>query len=310
MKSLSRIFCAVALVCCICATANASSIGKLTAKIVDENGASIQGASVYLSFSAAKQGDGGGLTSSGKEGLSDKDGLFSGSEFTLPYVGVVADKDGYYRSIQKYEFKSSTLLLNRWEPWNPTIEVVLKKKRNPVPIVVNGGIIKLPNLDSPVGYDLVKGDWVAPYGTGATSDFIFTFHAVSRAYTDYECSFTLTFSNEDDGIQEYYFDEKNQSSYRWPFMAPEFGYLPKLYREKSDSPQNNFKSTEKERASYIYRVRTQKDKDGNIVAAMYGKISKEFEFGPNGTILFGYDLNHDGTRNLEEDPNKNLFKKK
>ena len=43
---------------------------------------------------------------------------------------------------------------------------------------------------------------------------------------------------------------------------------------------------------------------------MYGKIEKEFEFDPKGSVYFRYYLNPDGTRNLEEDPGKNLFKKK
>ncbi|NTV15677.1 MAG: hypothetical protein HGA96_17400 [Desulfobulbaceae bacterium] len=286
-----------------------ASTGKITIRVVGDDGKPIAGAKAYISYS--KPGRGGiGVADMLKEGFTNNEGLFTAESSTINSIGLSAEKEGYYHSGIHYEFKSSSFLLNRWEPWNPTIEVVLKKKRNPVPMVVNGGIIKLPKLDSPVGYDLENGDWVAPYGSGATSDFIFTFHAVSRAYADYECNFTLTFSNEADGIQEYYFDEKDQSSYRWPFMAPETGYLSKLYREKSDNPQSNFKSNEKKSAHYIYRVRSKKDNDGKIVGANYGIIRKEFEFGPNGTILFGSLFNPDTTRNLEEDPKKNLFKKK
>jgi hypothetical protein len=92
-------------------------------------------------------------------------------------------------------------------------------------------------------------------------------------------------------------------------MAPESGYASQVYKEKSDNPKDNFRTNEKKNVRYIYRVRTKKDANGNIVKAMYGKISQEFEFGPNGTILFHYYFNPDGTRNLEEDPKNNLFKK-
>jgi hypothetical protein len=61
---------------------------------------------------------------------------------------------------------------------------------------------------------------------------------------------------------------------------------------------------------YIFRVRTKLDKDGNIIGANYGKIGGEFEFDPKGAIFFGYYFNPDGTRNLEEDKENNLFKTK
>jgi hypothetical protein len=302
MKAIVANILCCAIVTFLAGGAIASPTSRVTVKVVDEHSQPLNNADVEVWYHV------GNKQTANKGKSNDKGEYVSTGEGMLPQVTINSRSQGYYESCVIYKFDKKSMF-NRWEPWNPTVEVVLKKKRNPVAMVVNGGIIKLPKLDSPVGYDLEKGDWVAPYGVGAVNDFIFTFHAVSRAYTDYECNFTLTFSNEDDGIQEYYFGEKDQSSYRWPFLAPESGYASKLYREKSDSPQSNLKSNEKKKASYIYRVRTQKDKDGKIVGAIYGKIRKEFEFGPNGTILFGYFLNPDGTRNLEEDPKKNLFKK-
>jgi hypothetical protein len=56
---------------------------------------------------------------------------------------------------------------------------------------------------------LVKGDWVAPYGKGEVSDFIFKVEGTEReepsgrrfpdVFFDY--TLTVTFSNPDDGIQ-------------------------------------------------------------------------------------------------------------
>jgi hypothetical protein len=281
---------------------------KITAKVLDENGSVLKGADVHISFEIAKKG-GWGTENFGVKGTSDSEGFFTGEAKASSRIGITVRKDGYYFSRQLYEFTSKSTLLNRWEPWNPTIEVVLKKKRNPVGMYMGGGIIQVPRFDEPVGYDLEKGDWVAPYGKGMTSDFVVTFHTVSRAYTDYECNFTLGFSNYGDGIQEYFFDDTDQSYFKWPFMAPESGYASQVYKEKSDNPKDNFRTNEKKNVRYIYRVRTKKDANGNIVKAMYGKISQEFEFGPNGTILFHYYFNPDGTRNLEEDPKNNLFKK-
>lgn len=288
-----------------------SPAAKITAKILTETGQPIQGAKVTLSFSHAKIGDGGGITNTGIRGISDGNGLFSGEAKTLPYTGVVVDKEGYYRSIQKYEFKSrSGIIFKKWEPWNPTIEVILKKKRNPVPMYDSWReTYKIPVLDKPIGFDLEKNDWVSPYGIGIISDFIFTFHVVDRAYRDYECSFTLTFSNEKDGIQEYY-DNQNQSLYKWPFEAPLDGYKPVLTKEKSITETGPYRSNEIKDVNYFFRVRTKTDKSGKIVGAKYGKMPMEFGFSPVLNITFRYILNPDGTRNLEEDKEKNLFSKK
>ena len=309
MKKLMSIILALIIVPATTTCAFSSPTAKLTAKVIDEAELPVAGAQVILSFSGAKIGDGGGLTSFGKEGLSDSDGLFSGSAATLPLVGVVIDKKGYYRSIQKYEFTSRSLLLNRWQPWNPTIDVVLKKIRNPVPMFHKFVEWEpVPALDKPVGYDLEKGDWVAPYGKGQISDFIFEVKNVQRARADYECSYVLTFSNEKDGIQEYFHAPNDQSYYKWPFEAPLYGYQPSLARFRNDSPGKGYKSNEKKGSYYIYRVRTKTDKDGNILSAQYGKVESEIRIIP-GKINFSYYFNPDGTRNLEEDPDKNLFKK-
>lgn len=283
---------------------------QLTFKVVDEARNPIQAAMIHVSFMQAADNSGFGLKTIRKHDVTDSQGIVTFQGEGLESVGATIDKDGYYQSGSGYKFTSSSDITNRWEPWNPTVEVVLKKKRNPVPMYIKGtDNLKVTKFDTPIGYDLEIGDLVVPYGSGKTADFIFSMHAAERAYTDYECNFTLTFSNELDGIQEFYFDPKNQSNFKWPFEAPETGYTGNLFKEKSMLPGKGYKSNEKENVRYIFRVRTKTDKDGKIISALYGKINKEFEFDPKGSIFFGYYLNPDGTRNLEEDPAKNLFKK-
>lgn len=292
-------------------SANASSTIKVTARVIDETGKPIREADVKVWYMLPGK-SGIGTDDKYDSGQTDSEGLFTstGTSF-MPQTTIEAKKPGYYESGEIVKFKSRSFLFNRWDPWNPTVEVVLKKKRNQVPMYMKGtDDLKVPVFDKAIGYDLEKGDMVAPYGSGAVSDFVFTFHANDRAYSDYECNFTLTFSNEHDGIQEYFFDSKNQSLYKWPFEAPESGYVCKLSKEKSMIPGRGYKSNEKNNVHYLFRIRTKVDKDGKIIGGLYGKIEKEFEFDPKGAIFFGYYLNPDGTRNLEEAPTKNLFKKK
>ena len=53
--------------------------------------------------------------------------------------------------------------------------------------------------------------------------------------------------------------------------------------------------------NYYFRVRTQIDKDGNVMSALYGKLYSEFP-------KLHYYLNpNDNDRNVEFDPRQNLF---
>lgn len=283
---------------------------KITARVVDENGGIIQGADVHISFEIAKK-EGWGTDNFGMEGISDSKGLFTGQADASSRIGITVLKEGYYTSRLLYEFPSRNKLNNRWEPWNPTVEVILKKKHNPVPMYDNHRTsYNIPKLDTPIGFDLEKEDWVAPYGKGMFSDFIINFNVVDRSYTNYECGFTLTFSNPLDGIQEYFFNNGDQSYFKWPYEAPINGYHREISKKKTMSPANGYRSDEKNNVNYLFRVRTKIDKNGNIIEAKYGKLIGEFGFVPNGQITFRYMLNPDGTRNLEEDPEKNLFKNK
>lgn len=293
---------------CIATNAYCLLTGKLTLLVKDEQGIPVEGAKAYISYSKPEIG-GVGVADILKEGLTGKEGLFTAESSTMSGVGLSAEKFGYYTSNIHYEFTSHSKPLNHWEPWNPTIEVVLKKKRNPVPMYIKyTDSIKMPALGTPVGYDLEIGDWVAPYGSGKISDFVFNFNSVDRAWTDYDCGYTLTFSNEKDGIQEYTFDSNVQSSYRWPFQAPEEGYTGELKRSRKDSPKTGLVTNAKDEINYLFRVRTKTDQNGNIVEARYGKIKGEINVWP-GKVKFFYYFNPDGTNNLEEEPEENLFKK-
>lgn len=288
-----------------------ASTGKITLRVIDEEGNPLAGAKAYISYS--KPGIGGiGISDILKEGLTDNEGFFTAESTTINSVGLSAEKTGYYHSGIHYEFKSSSFLLNRWEPWNPTIEVVLKKKRNPVPMYQNYlEALLVPKLNTPVGFDLEKGDWVAPYGNGMTSDLVFTCNNNYVSFSEANTSCDISFSNVQDGLQEYKFDEKNQSHYKWPFEAPGNGYVIKsLNKWMSVKPGEQYKSNYQEKVNYLFRVRTVVDKNGNIVKANYGKMEGDFRVYKKGTVNFSYIFNPDGTRNLEEDPNKNLLKKK
>ena len=285
----------------------AAPTAKVTVQVVDENSMPISGAEVEVWYVRSKAG-GPGTDDIKIDGKTDKDGFFTAKgETFLPQVTVYARSIGYYESVHLEKFTGRSLLL-RWEPWNPTVDVMLRKKRNHVPMYTKRtDWLKVPKLGELVGYDLERGDWVAPYGKGVVRDLVINYQVNMRSNRDYDCKLEITFTNEKDGIQEFFFDEQEQSSYKWPFIAPVNGYIDKLSKEIYTASRQ-LVSNVKDEVNYLFRVRTKIDKDGNIVAARYGKIFGDFEISQSGKINFTYYFNPDGTRNLEFDPEKNLFK--
>jgi len=290
---------------------------KVTILAVDyETGEPIEGAEVGVVF---RQG-GWDPKYEMCSGLSDKDGKFTARGKGAIVIHYGADYDGYYSGGGEYTFDATGGPLKfRHTPWNPTLTVRLRKWGKDVPMYalrVSG--IEIPKLNEPIGFDLMEADWVAPYGNGKVSDFIFT---VTKDYTDrdkYSGTLELTFSNKYDGIYAHPIDKNYHSGPPLPFFAPEEGYQDRLMKhiEKLPGKKQSFNYDRKQH--FFFRVRST-EKDGKLESAMYGKLYGDIYFNAHTIvkkykdtlpmISFNYYLNPDGTRNTEFDPGENLIKK-
>lgn len=285
---------------------------KTTLKVIDEKGDVVVGATAGIGFFNKKNSKG----AESYKGKTDIAGQFTASATTHGEFGYFIDKEGYYRTSGKYRewFKGNGKVKNgRWEPWNPTVPVVLKKIKNPVPMYAKRVREVIPTFDKPWGYDLQRGDWVAPYGEGLVSDFIFNFHGRFVNFKNRDESLTISFSNEADGIQEFTNDTVQQSQLRLPHNASSDGYKTNWHHDKLMNA-DGVRKNQGLRKGYnlIFRVRTVLDEKGNIIKANYGKIHAGIEFGYSkgneAMVIFTYYFNPDGTRNLEFDPKQNLFR--
>jgi len=298
--------------------------GRVTIRAVDENGNPVANAKATVQFVLGVPGGGlGNEKISNVEGLTDTNGICvltgNGDEGT---VGAAVLKEGYYGSGgHGVEFTNVDLISHRWLPWNPTITAILQKKGIQVPMYARRvDEIKIPVKDKPVGFDLEIGDWVAPYGKGETSDFVFEVNVAPpqwrtnwlgtsrRLYVIRDNKMTLNFSDDGDGIQTV---AAMPYGLRLPRRAPLDGYEPQLTkREYSSNGRTPAHSDYDRNANYFFRVRTKKDAQGNIVSALYGKIYGEFNNVASGDkISFTYYLNPEpNSRNMEFNPKQNLFK--
>jgi hypothetical protein len=283
-------------------------VAKVTVKVVDTRGEPIEEADVRTFFKTPKgYGEGAGYNGHIINGKTDKKGFFVSKRKTAGTFGVEAYKKNYYSSNHKRTFENydNYLFYKRWLPWNPTIEIVLREKRNPMKMYSKGtGYIKVPVQNQPVGYDLVEGDWVEPYGKGKIKDFIINFSSEDRGIDDWRAEYTLSFSNKGDGMQVYEPDPMIQSEFKLPYEAPVEGYLIKKlnkyarYFNEFDPKKDAMNTNIKRKRTYIFRVRTKTSENGNVTGGMYGLMSRDIIATSDGEVDIGYALNP-SNRSLE-----------
>jgi hypothetical protein len=272
---------------------------RVTLHVVDDEGRPVSGAQTAASFVreyASKESE----RVNTVRGFTDAKGLVTFEGKTVEAgISYGAEKEGHYKIWgANYQFTSRGAF--RLSPWNPTIEVVLKRIKNPVPMYarrVSGGM-SLHN--EPYGYDLMAGDWVSPHGKGKIADIIFLSKLKENGDRDFDWTIRLSFSNPGDGIQRFKPDP-DFMRLRSPYEAPEEGYLSvwNLHRTRR-GPKVREETNFEETAGYFLRVRSELDKNGKVVKALYGKIYGDF-------FNMVHYLNPDGTRNMEYDPKRNLL---
>lgn len=296
---------------------------KITVQVLDEAGRPIEGADCVVAFAAEPKPENRHHQRQLEiKGVSDRDGKFSATARTYIPIICVAHKEGWYLSRAQYEFDDSPLARlkegerfpDKWEPYNPTVTLVLRPILNPLAMYMKSVTADLPELGKPIGYDLEAGDWVVPYGKGKTSDLVFTGKKRFENRDNYESELTVSFSNKGDGIQEYLTPWPYQGSeLKLPNNAPEEGYQESLSKMIARIPGEKNRKNFSNQANYFFRVQTVLDEKGKIVSAQYGKIYDDIKCDPINSktmkVLFSYFFNPDGTRNVEHDVKKNLFTK-
>ncbi len=289
---------------------------KVTARVVDDAGNPIKKAQVSTTFvrrhifTSTKR-----TQQKRKTGKSGKASAFGR---TSRGVYLSAQKTGFYKT-----HNSCDLIRHawwHWKPWNPTVDLPLRRIGNPVPMCAKRfSDILLPEAsmeEGGVGYDLLVGDWVEPHGKGTVKDMVFS---LKRNYVDdgnFDAELRITMSNPGDGFSPISPEEILEGSEQpLPSTAHEEGYVPSLvFRKVYHLTEKIVVDTIEPNAdSFFLRVRTQLGPDGKVESAMYGKlVGHPFWWSIRRTTTAridttSYYVNPDGTRNVEFDPKRNLL---
>ncbi|HWY76537.1 MAG TPA: hypothetical protein VN281_13015, partial [Verrucomicrobiae bacterium] len=225
-------------------------------------------------------------------------------------LGVHIKKAGYYPTDVGHDLGTS------YDParWRLNETLVLKKIGKPIPMYAKREETKIPKENNPVGFDLMAGDWVGPFGCGKSADLVFT---VKRKVIDdrnYEADVTLTFPNHGDGVIVLPVSPDTGSQLEMPRPALEDGYLSERRWHYEQDPISKASIRPEPVLGYFIRVRTILDENGKVKSALYGKIRGDIDLyvgtkSPQAGIGFMYYINPESnSRNMEFDPSQNLFK--
>lgn len=250
--------------------------------VIGEEGEPVEGATVAMSFLL-------GIGSNYEKDSTNSEGKVKVTNNADFGVSMTAMKEGYYHSSLRTGYGDQNITL------------LLREKRDPIGMYAKSVWIYPPVLDQKIGYDLQKGDYVAPYGSGSVCDLIFNVHSDKKDAWNFVHRISVDFANPQDGLVPFYVEHK-ESAFKSAHHAPANGYKQswdfERVRRRGSADVTNFDR----KRNYYFRVRTTTNEDGEILSAHYGKIYGEF---PDIVYYFNPTPND---RNVEFDWRKNLFR--
>lgn len=291
---------------------------KFTLEVVDEGGHVVTGALAEIGMSG---------NNDGYDVLTDSRGSVTvDGEVDFFQMGGCVTKSGYYRT--EFHIDAAPSIPDGVEVGRRlppvTNRVTLRPIINPVPMYAYTYFGKLPAEETEVGFDFIQADWVAPHGLGVTNDLMIKIMTYTVAEDGIEGDeITWRFPRPGDGMVRVPREQQHEySEYRLPRYAPENGYISSWTNRETrvnsrwttvtDPPGQDFK-----KPSYFFRIRSMQDANGVVTNALYGKIiargADGIEWSPvfrnrKSDVGFCFYVNPDGTRNMEFDPKRNLFR--
>ena len=301
-------------------------VAKITLHVVNQDGQPVSDTEIEAGFfiddgnmpQFKKWPDKNGYVSFESPVLTDAG--FSNTRYASWRNPDVVDK--YYTTSIHYNFTNynESVKTGKWQPWNPTIEMVLKEKKKPIPMYATDrqNEKQIPLRNKWCGFDMEKNDWVAPHGSGNYADievFIRWDGKIADQYTG--AWLTIRFPDPEAGFYPFQLDAYSS------FLSPYHAITNEQYQKELNFPgrsvqRNDVKDKKRFRSDigYVFRTRTRVNSEGKVICARYGKMYPphvEMFYlwrGGKSFIFLPYYLNPtENDTNLESDPEKNLFKK-
>lgn len=282
-----------------CAIAGFQTV-KVT--VVDGEGKPVHGANTVFSFAGSSE-------ISNKSGVTDESGVVKVIADPAIWVGISVNKNGYYTSSRKVSGSG-----------NLNVTIPVRKILDPVSMYVKEAVLYFPKKGEEIGFDFEKGDFVSPYGEGENAQVYFKVQGGKKGDGSISGSLAMNFSKAEEGIQELY-RLHQYSEFKYPYLAPENGYKPRLvlnYEYKlgrtdlSSLKEGNGSKPE----GYVFKV-VKQGGGGQDDESYYGKVLGDLSWSPvsserkqsAGFLAFTYYYNPiASSRSLEFDQSNNRFR--
>lgn len=297
-----------------------------------DTGLPIKGVKIEGAFLNYSRGWNASAKDNNVDAWTDSSGLAKLSGNTEAGVGGyrILRTPGYYNAEwTEIEFREQSMLrFGAWVPSDIVSTARLDRVICPIPLSVA--------LSRPFGtseeedsfaegetvalYDLLKNDWLPPFGKGQVGDISFSskrtnlgsepYNYPSGIHTNefYRYDVQVRFVGDGNGMKESVPPKQAGIKLR---TAPETGYEPMRVCWTGRMSRTEYKDNSSEDRCYFFRIRTELDEFGKVKSAIYGKIYGDFKFvgkkdGIKG-VSFLYYLNPNlNDRNLEWDMQHNL----
>ena len=274
---------------------------NITLRVIDQDERPVSGANVFVYFTLADSPE------NSVSGTTDTGGLFTAEKLCTSTCRWTVSKPNYYATSGSHAFSAnvmaSTVKNGCWQPWGQTLTVVLKEKREPVSPVVKRIDLEIPAYGTEVGFDLEKGDWLAPHGTGQNAHVFFTLFEEYKDRANQKQELALRFPDNDCGVIR----EKQDaySELQTAYAAPLDGYAQTLTLAWEGLAGKKVMDNRLAPDDYlIFRFKTGSDAPNVEPAFRYGTLCGALDFSPGlpnaRRLWFTYCLNPQANdRNLE-----------
>ena len=216
-------------------------------------------------------------------------------------VRFLVGKEGYYGSQREFSYvpmhAEHDVKDGKWQPYGADEVIALRKMRSPQQMTKTDKWINVPQTNTWIGVDLLKGDFIKPFGAGDNADVEVLVEWDGRPpWESVYCRADMRFVGQFSG--GYYVDNVCDSKQPYPYMADKASCFAEREirivnrngsRQKLSSTRVPFRQV----SSLVIRTRCVADENGEVTSASYGYIN-DFDVGPSkgfAAVRISYVLN-------------------
>ena len=251
---------------------------RIVLKAVDDVGNPVAGASIHVLMGMNYR-----LKSYDIDGVTDTNGIFVvEGKTTGNEIEITARKDGHYEVFKKLCFISigneCEVKNGKWQPWGMEVLLPLRRRLNPVNLVVSGDSFYVPSTNRWIGFDMAKKDWVYEGKTGVKSDFevFVTWDGKVTVCSDM-LKVDVRFTGRDEGY--YLADATEGCTFRGVYSAETNRVMKQEFGCKVEREGRRVWTGVRPEMLLVIRSRCEHDENQSIVRANYSVL--------NGMLIHG-----------------------